>query len=48
MELENDRVLVRYSVDFEEDLGEDLDERFLFFRYIVNGYYRDRVLIFLL
>lgn len=45
VEPENDRVPARYSVDPEEDSGEDPDERSPLLRHTVNGHHRDRVLI---
>lgn len=45
VEPENDRVPARYSVDPEEDSGEDPDERSPLIRHTVNRHHRDRVLI---
>lgn len=45
VEPENDRVPARYSVDPEEDSGEDPDERSPLLRHTVNGHHRDRALI---
>lgn len=45
VEPENDGVPARYSVDPEEDSGEDPDERSPLLRHTVNRHHRDRVLV---